>query len=381
MRKQFSHLVRVIIVVCSFFILSASGDHDHDNHDHGEEKSNKPLTDLSPEECLIPKETQFFLEIETEMTQSTRLKNLSVLNGDIQTTINGNTIVSTPYNVIVSSIHVGIGSKVLKGQTLAVLNQNITAMERFDISTRLRNINAELEEKTKEYERLQQIEDVIEGKRLINLKIEIERLESQKSEYSNALSGGGNRAIVIKAPISGILNDFHLSVGSQLNEGEELFRIFNSNHVIAEGVLYTGNEINMEDSLVFTVTDFSGKHTVSDQVKFMSLSPDINPNSQSYKLILSVDNSDAFFRPGEFVTIGVSQYTNSEQLIVPNEAIVDINGISAVFVHSEPEIFELRMVKTGKTNGITTEIEKGVGKNERLVVKGSYQVKSIYLSK
>ena len=62
--------------------------------------------------------------------------------------------------------------------------------------------------------------------------------------------------------------------------------------------------------------------------------------------------------------------TAGQVLAVPRPAIVDVNGAPHVYVQRHPEAFDLKEVKTGKTNGSYVEILEGLREGQRIVVKG-----------
>jgi hypothetical protein len=67
--------------------------------------------------------------------------------------------------------------------------------------------------------------------------------------------------------------------------------------------------------------------------------------------------------------------TNSEALTLPNSAIIEEQGNYFLFVQVTPELFEKREIKTGATDGIKTEIVKGITADERVVTKGAILIR------
>jgi hypothetical protein len=67
--------------------------------------------------------------------------------------------------------------------------------------------------------------------------------------------------------------------------------------------------------------------------------------------------------------------TNSEALTLPNSAMIEEQGNYFLFVQVTPELFEKREIKTGATDGIKTEIVKGITADERVVTKGAILIR------
>ena len=60
----------------------------------------------------------------------------------------------------------------------------------------------------------------------------------------------------------------------------------------------------------------------------------------------------------------------SPVLAVPQTAIVQVDGAPGVYVQRNPEAFDLKAVKTGKSNGAYVEITEGLREGDRIVTRG-----------
>jgi cobalt-zinc-cadmium efflux system membrane fusion protein len=65
-----------------------------------------------------------------------------------------------------------------------------------------------------------------------------------------------------------------------------------------------------------------------------------------------------------------------QALVVPDEAIQEVDGGSVVFVRRAGNDFEARTVRTGRHADGRTEILQGLTPGEAVVVGGSFQLKS-----
>ena len=89
---------------------------------------------------------------------------------------------------------------------------------------------------------------------------------------------------------------------------------------------------------------------------------------------IQIDNKGAFVSGG-FVELYLKTLTNSQALTLPNAALLEEQGSYFVFVQVHPELFEKREVKVGATDGLKTEIVKGITPKERVVTEGAILVK------
>ena len=68
------------------------------------------------------------------------------------------------------------------------------------------------------------------------------------------------------------------------------------------------------------------------------------------------------------------------QLVLPTDAITDVNGKPAVFIKDKAEQFSISFIQKGESNAIYTSIIKGVEGGEKVVIGNVYQMKMIYLN-
>jgi hypothetical protein len=81
------------------------------------------------------------------------------------------------------------------------------------------------------------------------------------------------------------------------------------------------------------------------------------------------------FTSGSFVEIFLKTDQGSTAITVPNTALLEEQGVFFVFVQINPELFEKREVMVGGTDGIRTEIRKGIKPEERFVSRGAVYIK------
>ena len=63
------------------------------------------------------------------------------------------------------------------------------------------------------------------------------------------------------------------------------------------------------------------------------------------------------------------------KVVVPNMSLIEEQGSYFVFVQLHPESFEKREVFAGITDGLHTEVLRGLKENERIVSRGTMLVK------
>ncbi len=108
--------------------------------------------------------------------------------------------------------------------------------------------------------------------------------------------------------------------------------------------------------------------------KIVSVGKNTNIDNFMLPINIQIDNNGAFVMGG-FVELYLKALTNIQALTLPNAAILEEQGSHFVFVQVHPELFEKREVKVGATDGLKTEIVKGITQQERVITEGAILVK------
>ncbi len=378
-KKQFSKQTMSIVLILltiSTSLNSPTIAFAHGGEDHGDDKK-KTNVSMS-DEFEVPKETQFLFDVRTAFSNYSQYNSILKLYGKVMPAVNGSAQIIAPQNGSIISLNVGIGEKVGKGQILAVVEQNLSTSEQVQLSTEKSNADAEYENAKKEYERLKSIQDIVAKKDFQQSEIRFNTAEANKKIFDN-LSSGSSKLYVIKSPIEGVVDNFNLSIGQQVEQGQAMFNVYDTRKVKVEAQIYNKDLSKITEELNFSVERVQENHK-SKSAKLITISNAVNPTNQSSQIILEIENEDGDFKPGQFVNVNVLAKTEQKELIVATSAISEINGMSVVFVHTTPEIFKVKYVLTGESNSENTVILKGLDENERVAAIGTYQMKSIYLN-
>jgi hypothetical protein len=67
-------------------------------------------------------------------------------------------------------------------------------------------------------------------------------------------------------------------------------------------------------------------------------------------------------------------------LVIPTNAITDVNGKPAVFIKDKAEQYSISFIQKGESNALYTAVISGAEAGERIVTGNVYQMKMIYLN-
>ena len=104
------------------------------------------------------------------------------------------------------------------------------------------------------------------------------------------------------------------------------------------------------------------------------ISPVIDANNGTFKVVVEVVNSDNLLKPGMFAEVEVtSRLKDEETVLIPREAVINTGDRKIAFVSLGSGKFEPRQVKTGYDAGNDMiEILEGLKIGEQIVVNGEF---------
>lgn len=337
-----------------------------------------------------PKETQFLFEILTQPIAVGDYNSATTMFGTIIPASGGLGAVVAPQNGRITRVNVNVGQTVRAGQVLAVLQQSIGTPDQVGIAAnnaglavQIETARARVAAAKREMDRLQKIADIAAAKEVQaaeaaynQASIELQTLESRAV---GANSAANSRAVSLVAPISGVVGAFTLTPGAEVSAGQTLLIVTNLNKVYVEAQVYaTDLSVVQVGNKFLTISNTDERKSAT--VRLISPAQTMTPGNQSQRVLFEMDNPKGEFKIGEFVTVKALDQQTSRQIAVPNSALTEINGKTAVFLKHAPEEFELAYVQTGEDDGTRTLILKGIEESEKVVVNGAYEVKMMYLN-
>jgi RND family efflux transporter MFP subunit len=180
----------------------------------------------------------------------------------------------------------------------------------------------------------------------------------------------------ILAPFEGVVTDIKVTEQQQVSAGSELFTLVNTSrvHVQAKvleseiGKMRVGREVDLKFS-AYPEDVFKGR------VK--AVSPLVNSDDKTCRVIISIVRSDRVIKPGMHADVEIEAAIHKDRLLVPREAIVVRSGKKMVFVVEDGRA-RRRYIETGLENEDFAEVlendEEGAGlkEGETVIVEGHY---------
>jgi membrane fusion protein, heavy metal efflux system len=123
------------------------------------------------------------------------------------------------------------------------------------------------------------------------------------------------------------------------------------------------------------ITAAIGPSSERAQARIMFISPLLDRDTRTARVVASLANPDHVFRPGNFVTAEIPLSQDHADVVVPKTALQTIKGERVVFVRSERG-FEARQVATGREDDRAVEIVSGLFAGEPIAISNTFVLKA-----
>ncbi|KAF0129219.1 MAG: RND family efflux transporter MFP subunit [Bacteroidetes bacterium] len=294
----------------------------------------------------------------------------------VQSAQGSEVVVSAKTNGIVlfNSGYVLEGRDVSAGQTLFSVSGSNFAEN--NIAVKYTEAKSNYERATADYERAKELakDKIVSEKDLLSAK---NQYENTKAVFDNLNKNFNASGQTIKSPQSGFINQVFVKNGAYIEAGQPIVVISQNKSLILStevpskfapilANIQTANIRNITDNSSFSLEELNGK--------VLSYGKAANSDNFLIPVSLQVENNGSFVS-GSFVEVYLKTFSNNSVVTVPNEALLEEQGSFFVWVQVHPELFEKREVFVGGTDGIYTEISKGITPLERVVTRGAMLIK------
>ncbi len=91
---------------------------------------------------------------------------------------------------------------------------------------------------------------------------------------------------------------------------------------------------------------------------------------------IELANTNSRLRPEMLANADIPVGGRKPLLMVPSDAIQQVNGQDVVFVRTAPDRFAVRLVRVGETASGKTPVLEGIKPGEQVAIRGSFILKS-----
>ena len=201
--------------------------------------------------------------------------------------------------------------------------------------------------------------------------------EARLAQYDATRSADGVEAgvkqFVVRAPISGVITEASAVSGANIERGQPLLRIVDTDTIFVSGAVpeselaklrqISGAEIELPDGQIRLVN------------RLVSVGRMVDEKTRTLPVTYEMDNHDHRLALNQTVFLRLLLTSAGKTLVVPESAIIDDAGRPVVFVQKAGETFLRRPIKTGVRNSGMVQVLEGLQADERVVTKGAYLIR------
>jgi len=181
--------------------------------------------------------------------------------------------------------------------------------------------------------------------------------------------------VPIIAPASGFILEKNVTLGKAIDTMDDTFVIGDLSQLwmLASvrqdqlGSLRVGQPVRV------TVAGVAGQEF---EGRLANLGQTLDPQTRTMQVRIVLSNARNQLRPEMLATAQIPAGPPRETVLVPSDALQQVDGQDVVFVRTAPDRFTVRPVQAAETRNGETPIMQGLKGGEQVVVKGSFVLKS-----
>lgn len=181
----------------------------------------------------------------------------------------------------------------------------------------------------------------------------------------------------VRSPIDGQVLGIDAVLGKSVSGGEPLFHVGNLDEVwLLVDVFETSiAAVKTGAAVSFTVAAYGGETFTGtvDQIGGI-----LDPDSRTVEVRVVVPNPEHRLKPNMFAEarLALADVTGGQGIILPAEAVLEVEGRRSAFVEEAPGRFEVRKVTTEALPDGRVHVTAGLNAGDRVVTQGAFTLKS-----
>ncbi len=392
MKKYIILLSILLLVFCGGQKNNAPPTQEEDTHEHEEEEH---------QDVQVSLEKQKNWGIKVGSAVSNDIVSRISLPGVLAMNQNETAHISSFVAGKVIALAVDLGTKVRKGQPLCTINSPEFAQAQADFL----ETKARLNLSQKDFERAQNLfnEKALEEKEFLRRKAEYDKLITEYGVRGSTLHSYGlthtdiddliakcdalkaddeymceiaDPNLPILSPLSGTVVFRDVILGEHVAPEKTVFTVSNLNTLWALLDAYEKDlpYINKNSTVAIESPLYPGR-MFKGQITYIS--DLIDKKLRTVKIRVAINNSEGLLKPNMYIRgiiENISEVKNT--LVIPEEAVQNLEGEKIVFVLEEEDIFTVRHVAIGLKIGSLRIITGGLTATDKLAIKGAFYLKT-----
>jgi membrane fusion protein, heavy metal efflux system len=355
----------------------------------------------SPGEVVISPAEQLAQKIEVQAVQVRDLPAVLTLPGHIALPDNATWRVGVLTDGRLEKVYANLGDYVHKGQILARMHSHdvhdARAAYQTALSDRARYESARVLAQT-EYDRTQRLyalkaasleQTQIAHQELINAQTEAKNaniaVAQERTHLEDTLGVPADipenahnedyELIPIAAPASGYVLEKNVTPGVTIQPSTDAFVIGDLSRLwmLASVRADQLTQLHLGQTAVISVPDVPAE---SFSGKVANLGQRFDPTTRQMQIRIEFSNKGGRLRPEMLARAELQVGAKKAGLLVPQDAVQQVNGQDAIFVRSTADHFVMRPIQAGDSAQGMVSVLSGIEPGEQVVTQGSFLVKS-----
>lgn len=259
------------------------------------------------------------------------------------------------------------GAAVRKGQAIARINDRILAAQVAQARAQAALANETWERRKRLFE-----QDQV-GSELAYLEA---KYSAEQSQASLAALEGRLANTVIRAPITGILDDRMIEVGSMVAPGTVVARVIDLDPVKVSAGVPERYALDVEQGAAVTVSfDVLPGEVIEGSISYVGAA--VNPRNRTFPVEFTLPNEGARIKPEMVANVSIVRGIVEDALVVPQGALVRVEDGYVAFVVEEDDgqlVARSRVVERGPAQRNQAVVTSGLSPGDQLIVVGQQQV-------
>jgi cobalt-zinc-cadmium efflux system membrane fusion protein len=281
-----------------------------------------------------------------------------------------------------------VGQRVRTGDVLLVLAPRLEAADQATLDLSTRNAETELAFAEREQARVEAMrtEGVVTERRIAEVghavkeaRASLEAAQRRTAQFRGAQGAGGSRAagaIQIRAPFDGVIAELLTQPARFVEAGAPLIRVINTDQLLLEAHV-AEEDAHKIASVQGAWAEVEGGRGSLELARdaLVGSAPEIDEHSHSIAVYFSVRNTEQRFTSGALADVHLLSGEPQTLLALPEEALIDDNGLWVAFVEVEGEAFERRILEIVVRDRGFVGVRGNLHAGERVATHGAYAVK------
>lgn len=212
---------------------------------------------------------------------------------------------------------------------------------------------------------------------MANVEQKLRRFGVSSAELSKLTSaeGSGSSRGVLRAAFAGVVTATNVAPGESVDTERELLTITDLSNVWVLGDLYQKDlgAVRRGQEALISVESYPGE-TFAGRISYIS--DVLDAASRTAKVRAEVPNRDGRLKLQMFVSMQVPTGESRPTIVIPSSALQEIDEQPVVFVQTDEDTFEKRVVSIGPAQRDSVPVHGGLKAGERVVTTGAFMLKS-----